>query len=144
MIAFLRAKMAAFAARVTPATEGVAMQRSHEPILERVARGELPISALRDLESELDSVIRIALRKTGAQEIEAELQAKFGSGSLGPSADKVVHRVIKNRAIASLEEARLVRDFLSDGPAAGRLGTAKSRQLEGLLVAWERTAPKEQ
>jgi hypothetical protein len=137
MIAFLRAKVNVGAGR-EPHAEGVVMSRSQELIVRSVEAGQMPVSALTDLDRELDNFHRVGRGRKEIDAMRAKLVAAFGFASLSETPEKVIQRVLKRGSIRDVEEARIVRDHLSDASPEKDF-----HKLDSLLAGWERTQPRE-
>ncbi len=135
-VRLLRAKLDALAnSGGVSAHDSARLRRSIEIGIRAALLEKRPLVALKDHDAELTTVMRLALGRKRALAIIEGLQRAHGEAGLGPSPEQVAQRVLARGSVADLQEARVLRDLLSDASLAP--GAEQALALERHLSAWE-------
>jgi len=119
--------------------DGRSLVASNRSLIKRLRDVEDFDRQVRFLDHDLDICIRGAGGKAGVASTRAALKEKFGIAALTDTPDAVARKILKRGAIASLEEAQVLRDLLADGPWCEDFGEKRCLKLEFIFSAYEKS-----
>lgn len=96
-----------------------------------------PRRALLQHERNMEQFLLPSSSREARQRMERQLIEQFGFSSLGKPVSTLIERILKQGAIQSEEDARVVNGLLSDLDNERVLGAAKFRHLAELMAQYE-------
>ena len=110
--------------------------RRYERIVANLVAEKAPTNHWRDIEYDLNVMIRATVDAKKRKVINDELTAKFGSAAIGTSDEAIVKKVLKRGSIETNAEGLRIRDLLSDVPEE-LMSDDEETKLSAIFARWE-------